>query len=137
MEFTTTERGNRKLIRDGYMYVFKKMLTNDVISWECILRRKGVQCKASIKLSILDEFIGQNNEHTHPSSQTQVKVIKAKASIKLKAEASEETSQQILASELRNISEGAAANLPSLDALKRNIRHAREERNMLPNPHTR
>ena len=119
------------------MYVFKKMLANDVGSWECILSRKGAQCKASLKLSILDEFIGQNNEHTHPSSQTQVKVIKAKASIKLKAEASEETSQQILASELRNISEGAAANLPSLDALKRNIRHAREERNMLPNPHTR
>ena len=137
MEFTTTERGNRKLIRDGYMYVFKKMLANDVSSWECILRRKGAQCKASIKLSILDEYIGQNNEHTHPPSQTQVEVTKAKASIKRKAEATEETSQQILASELRNISEGAAANLPSLDALKRNIRHAREERNMLPNPQTR
>ena len=44
------------------MYVFKKMLTNDVITWERILRRKVVQCKASIKLSILDEFIGQNND---------------------------------------------------------------------------
>ena len=98
------------------MYVFKKMLTNDVSSWECILRRKGTQCKASIKLSILGEFIGQNHEHTHPPSQIQVEVTKAKASIKRKAEATEETSQQILASELRNISEGAAANLPSLDA---------------------
>ena len=128
MEFTTTERGNRKLIRDGYMYVFKKMLANDASSWECILRRIGAQCKASIKLSIL--------EHTHTPSQTQVEVTKAKASIKRKAEATEETSQQILASELRNTSEEAAANLPSLDALKRNIRHAREERNMLQNPQT-
>ena len=24
MEFTTTEHGSRKLIKDGYMYVFKK-----------------------------------------------------------------------------------------------------------------
>ena len=106
MEFTTTERGNRKLIRDGYMYVFKKMLANDVSSWECILRRKGAQCKASIKLSILDEFIGQNNEHTHPPSQMQVEVTKAKASIKRKTEATKETSEQILVSEQRNISEG-------------------------------
>ena len=85
------------------MYVFKKMLTNDVSSWERILRRKGTQCKASIKLSILGEFIGQNHEHTHPPSQIQVEVTKAKTSIKRKAEATEETSQQILTSELRNI----------------------------------
>ena len=129
MEFTTKERGNRKLIRDGYMYVFKKMLANDVRSWEC---RKGAQCKTSIKLSILGEYIGQNNERTHPPSQTQVEATKAKASVKRKAEATEKTSQQVLASELRNISEGAAANLPSLDALKSNIRHAREEIPVLP-----
>ena len=82
MEFTITERRNRKLIRDGYLYVFKKMLADDVSSWECISRRKGAQCKASIKLSILDEFIGQNNEQTHFASQTQVEVTKAKATIK-------------------------------------------------------
>ena len=85
------------------MYVVKKMLANDASSQECILRRKGTQCKASIKLSILDEFIGQNHEHTHPPSQIQVEVTKAKTSIKRKAEATEETSQQILTSELRNI----------------------------------
>ena len=54
MEFTITERGNRKLTRDGYIYVFKKMLANDVSSWVYILRRKVAHCKASIKLSILD-----------------------------------------------------------------------------------
>ena len=36
----------------------------------------------------------------------------------------EQTRQQILASELRSVSEGAAANLPSIDALKRNIQDA-------------
>ena len=56
MEFTTRETRNRKLIRDGYMYVLKKMQANDVSSWECILHRKGTLCKVSI--SILDEFIG-------------------------------------------------------------------------------
>ena len=102
MQFKATERVNGKLTRDGYMYILQKMLANDVSSCECILRRKGAQCKASIKLSILDEFIGQNSEHTHHPSQTQVEVTKGKASIKWKAEATGEKSQQTLAPELRN-----------------------------------
>ena len=73
---------------------------------------------SKVEFTILDEFIGQINEHPHPPSQMQVEVTKVKASIKWKAEATEKTSQQILASELKNISEGAAANLPFPDALK-------------------
>lgn len=65
MEFTVTEKGQRKLLLNGYIYVFKKMLANDISCWECILRREDTQCNATVKLSILDEFIGQNNEHTH------------------------------------------------------------------------
>ena len=59
---------------------------------------------------------------------------KVKAS---QAETTEETSQQIVASKLTNVSEEAAVNLLSLDALKRNIYYGSEERNMLPNPQTR
>ena len=33
MKFTTTEEGNRKLIYEGYMYVFQKNLANDVTLW--------------------------------------------------------------------------------------------------------
>ena len=39
--------------------------------------------------------------------------------------------------ELGNISEGAAVNLPSVTTLARNIRAARQERNVPPNPQTR
>ena len=137
MEFTTTERGGRKLIKDGYMYVFKKRLANDVTSWECVLRRKGTQCNATIKLSVLDEYIGMNNAHTHPPSQTQAEVVKVQAAMKRRAETTEETTQQILASSLINISEGAAAIIPSVGSLRRNIRHARQDRNMPPNPLTK
>ena len=106
--------GQLPVIRFGYMYVFKKMLTNYVRSWRFILRRKEAQCKATIKLLIPDEFIGQNNEHAHPLSQTEVEATKTKASIKQKAEATEEISQQILASEVRR---SPVANLPSLPSL--------------------
>ena len=79
MEFTKTEKGQRKLIGNGYIYVFKKMLANEVSSWECILLGKGNQCKATIKLSTTDEFIEQVNEHTHAASQTKDEIMKVKS----------------------------------------------------------
>ena len=133
MEFTTTEKGHRKLHRNGYMYVFHKNLANDVTTWECTLRRKG-QCMARIKLSAGDEFIEQTNEHTHPPSQTNCDVAKIKSALKRRAETSNDTSRQILSTELRGVSETASVNLPSMDTMRRNIRAARQDRNEPPNP---
>ena len=45
MEFSTTERGSRKLIKDGYTFVFEKCLANNNSTWECELRRNG-ECQA-------------------------------------------------------------------------------------------
>ena len=56
MEFTTTERGARKLLKDGYIYLFKKNLAYGITSWECELGRKG-ECRASVKLDELDNFV--------------------------------------------------------------------------------
>lgn len=133
MEFTTTEKGQRKVIRNGFMYVFQKTLANDVSSWECVLRRKG-QCKSRIKLSVTDAFIEQTNEHTHPPSQTNCELVKVKAGIKRRAETTADPSRQILADELSAISQTAAVNLPSMDNLRRNIRAVRQERNLPPLP---
>ena len=43
MEFITTEKGQRKLIRNGYNYVFKKMLANDVSCWSVFCVEKTMQ----------------------------------------------------------------------------------------------
>ena len=137
MEFTETEKGQRKLIQNGYIYVFKKMLANEVSSWECILRRKDNQRKATIKLSPTDEFIDQVNLHTHAPSQKEVEVTKVKSRIKRKATTTLETPQQILGTELRNISEEAVASLPGVSTLRRNIRKAHENFDTPPNPATR
>ena len=137
MEFTTTEKGRRKLIKDGYMYVFKKQLANDNSSWECVLRRKESQCRATVKLSPTDEFIEQNNEHTHAPSATEVEVTKVLTSIKRKAETTDETSQQILGRELALISEDAAANLSAVSTIRRGIRKVRENQNVISNPKNR
>ena len=134
MEFTTTERGQRKLLRNGYMYVHRRNLSEGSSMWECIYWRKGYHCNTKVKLSPLDEFLDETHEHTHAPSQTECQVTKVKAGIKRRAEETEETTQQIQGTELRNISDGVAANLPSLETLRRNVRHSRQDRNMPPTP---
>ena len=111
MEFTATERVQRKLIKDGYLYILQKKLANDFTSWECILRRKG-HCKARVKLDPNDDFMEQTNQHTPPPNQTNCEVAKVRAGIK------------------RRATEGTAINLPAVENLCRNIRSARQERNL-------
>ena len=56
MEFVRSEKGARKLIRNGYIYVYQKDLVDEVTSWECELRRRG-QCKARETLDRNAELI--------------------------------------------------------------------------------
>ena len=136
MEFISTEKGGRMLIRDNYQYVFQKNLANGVTSWECVMRRRG-ECKARVKLSPADIFIEQINDHTHASSQTRCEVSKISAAVKRKATTTLDTSQQILATAMENISPAVAVNLPSINTIRRNIRAARQERDLPVNPQDR
>ena len=66
---TKSQKGKHKTLREGYIYVYKKELKNNIRSFECELRRTG-QCSTSIKDDVDDQVIDQVNEHTHPPSQT-------------------------------------------------------------------
>ena len=50
MEFSFTEKGARKLIRNEYQYVKQKDLANGLTSWEYIECRKG-NCKEKVKVN--------------------------------------------------------------------------------------
>ena len=52
MEFITTTRGGRQLLRDSYLYYKNKSLNNGSLYWECKERRSGNGCKVKI---VLDE----------------------------------------------------------------------------------
>ena len=78
MVFTTTEKRNRKLIREGCMYVFQKNLANDVTSWKCEKRGTG-ECKAKIKLDEAGNFLERINYHTHAPSETKCEIVKVRA----------------------------------------------------------
>ena len=79
-------------------------------SWECIERRKG-NCKAKVKLNAIDDFVEQVQEHIHAPSTTRCELTKVRASIKRKASATHDTTQQILGTELANLTPTAAINL--------------------------
>ena len=100
MEFI--ERGARKLIRNEYQYVKPKDLANGLISRECIERTKG-NCKAKVKLNAIDGFVEQVQEHTHAPNATRSELTRVCVSIKKKASATHDTTQQILGTELAHL----------------------------------
>ena len=138
MQFIDTQKHNRKLIRNGYMYVYQKALSDGKTSWECVQRRGSKTnpgtCKARLKLDSLDRFVESGHEHSHVPSQTQT----VKSSIKRRAETTNDTAQQVLAGEMAGISPAAAANLPQLGNIRRTIRSQRQtNENLPPLPATR
>ena len=100
MEFTATERGQRKLIKEGYLHILQENLANDFTSWECVLRRRREYCKARVKLDPNNNFVEQTNQHTHPLSQTNCEAAKVRAGIKRGATETVMINQQILAEQL-------------------------------------
>ena len=136
MEFTITEKGNSKLIHEGYIYVFQKNPANDVTSWDCEKRRRG-ECKAKIKLDGAGNFLERINNHTHAPSETKCEIAKVRANIKRRATETQDPAQVILGIELGGISEAAAINLPAMHHIRRNMWLQRQADQQLPIPANR
>ena len=134
MESVTSQKGNRKIIKNGYIYVFKKHLANDIRSFECQLRRKG-QCRATIKVDVTDVVVEEMHEHTHPPSDTKCEVQRVKSRIKDRCGTTNDTTQRILTDVLQGVSATAAVNLPKVEHMRRTIRSQRQAaENLLPEP---
>lgn len=131
MEFIYTQRNKRKLIRNGFMYVFQKELSDGQQSWECVNRR-GSKSRSGVKLDPHDNFVESVNEHSCIPSQQMREVAAVKSAIKRRAENTNDTTQQILAGELVTISPAASAILPSLSNMRRTIRSQRQMNENLP-----
>ena len=81
-------------------------------------------------MTVLDNaVVGRVNDHTHAPNATQMEVAKERASIKRKALTTHDTPQAILTTELANVSNEAAVNLPPMRHIRRAIRSQRENFN--------
>ena len=117
------------LIHDGYMYVYKQPLADNKHSWECRFRRKKL-CKALVTV-LDDNIVNTVNEHTHAPNAAEIEVTKIRASIKRKAQTTQDTPQQILTVELGNVS------VPRMEHIRRAIRIQRENNDAPVIPQTR
>jgi hypothetical protein len=99
-------------------------------------KRSAMQSKITIDSS--RRISAETYEHSHNPDPTACELARIKHNIKRKSTTSQNSTQQILATELRNISETAAVQLTRVDHLKRTIRHQRQEAGgHLPNPRYR
>ena len=73
-------------------------------------------------------------EHTHAPPAARCELTKVSASIKRKVSTTRDANQQILGTEVANLTPIAAANLPDLSNLRRNMHRQRQKQNILPNP---
>ncbi|XP_003728113.2 uncharacterized protein LOC100889712 [Strongylocentrotus purpuratus] len=128
MEWTKTERGGRKLILDGYIYVKKKNLADGWEIYECELRRNRRVCKAKIKVKTSgeDEFKGRT-EHNHPSDHGKANAYKVKAAMKRLAVETDKSPQQILLATMYQATDEGLMAMPKLDNIRRCIRRQRQD----------
>ena len=109
MEFTTSKRGVRKLLGDGYIYVFKKKLENKFSCCECELQR-GERCCASVKLDVNNAFLEERIKRNYPASNERKEVVKVKVNIKRHATKALDPAKKIIATEAGVMLEDAAVN---------------------------
>jgi hypothetical protein len=97
-------------------------------------RRRGAgkntsECRAKVKLNEDLSVVSYLHEHTHTADSVHCEVLTVRASIKRKAEETEETPQQILGQELQQLSQQAAVQMVPIQHLRRNIRRVKQKKN--------
>lgn len=130
MEFVVSDKGKRKVVYNGYVFVKQKQLANGITSYECEKRRqnkeKQGECKAKLKLEG-DNLVGVLNEHTHGPQPERGEVLKLRNRMKVRAENTQETAQQIISTEVGALSQTAAVALPAVPNIRRCIRRYKQQ----------
>ena len=125
MEFITSNKGSLKLLYQSFSYVKQKDLVENVVSYECVRRRSANgTCKARIHIRD-DEIVGEVGDHTHQPNPAGTETLKVVAAMKHRARTTEETPQQIIADSVTRLHLAAAAQLPTMYNIRRNIRRHR------------
>ena len=109
LEFTTSKKGVRKLLGDGYIYLFKKKLENKFSCCECELQR-GERCCASVKLDVNNTFLEERIKRNYPPSNERKEVVKVKVNIKRHATKALDPAKKIIATEAGVMLEEATVN---------------------------
>lgn len=135
LEFTVTEKGNRKLIVNGYMFV-KDRVTDTKIYWKCE-KFAVMKCHARVHTEA-DRVVKHVGEHNHAADVASVEAAKVVRDATDRALTSQDSGHQIVAQASVGISAAVAAKLPQPSSWKRSLRRARRTGEVaLPTPQSR
>lgn len=101
MQFLTSERGNNKLVHEGYIYTRQKTLSNQAIAWTCELKPN---CKS--RVSTLDNSIMKGpTEHSHTPDPSRIQYCIARSEMKKLATTTQMKPTEIISNTSRFLTE--------------------------------
>jgi hypothetical protein len=133
MDFFTSIRGSRKLKYQEFIYCKNKTLTNGNTYWECSERRSGNRCRSKLTIDREGEnIVVQPGQHSHAPDPGRNNAEILRSTMKREARTSEARTNTIVARNIVDIDEGAMANLPRLETMRRDVRRQRQTNQELP-----
>ena len=119
MEVIKTNKGGKKLVHEGYVYVVDKERDNKIY-WRC--EKRGL---CSGRLISNGEVISLTREHCHPQDLMRKELLKVKQDLKEKARETDEITSSIVNKCTENIPVEVAGALPKKETLARTVKRVR------------
>ena len=120
MEFITTSKGGRKLIRNNFTYHLNKTLEDGNTYWECDKRLRGIGCKTKAVLNQQNKFLRQSGEHIHAPDPDKV-LSASRSAIKRAAIETNASTNNIIAANIAGVTDNVLANLPRMETMRRDV----------------
>ncbi|XP_024890072.1 uncharacterized protein LOC112466275, partial [Temnothorax curvispinosus] len=134
LKFVSSQKGKRQLVLHGFIYGVHRENT-DVVVWRCIKYKES--CRSQVYTSSMTQSgtVLKMTDHNHSPNAGFVESRLAIAKIKKRAKKSSESTGAIVSAGISNITEAAAAELPSVSSLHRTVQRTRTRANpQLPTP---
>ena len=121
LEFVTSQKGTRKLVVQNYLFTKNTDGSDGKELWRCERRT----CKARLHTQA-NAIVREVGVHNHMVIHGQVEVEKARASMKRRAETTDEATRSIVQNALLNVPIAAAHLLPKRPTITRDVRRHRQ-----------
>ena len=121
-----SQKGNKKLCLDGYMYVTKHT-GKQQITWRCE-KSSSAKCPATVKTDFdMKNPSNVSGTHKHPQSEEKIVLAEARQTMKRMAESTLDRPNQILARVASQLPDEISALLPAEDTCRRTLRNVRSK----------
>ncbi|ESN98187.1 hypothetical protein HELRODRAFT_177435 [Helobdella robusta] len=134
LEFVYSEKGKRKLIDSGHLFV-KDAATEEKTFWKCD-QYQNLVCRARLHTRH-DKIVKRVGEHNHAGNAARVEVVKVVNQMKNDARETQDVPQRIITNSFISLSQAASGLMPNISILKKTIRNTRRLADRAPpNPNS-